>query len=1019
MPPALTVTNIRLTNIITNFTATINTLEILSDTFQTPFLNPICLTGRSILTCLQNVQQHKNECFELMEQTHGCLLSIITLHLESNTGGELPPIMIKHIGNFTQTLHKINAFVEAQQHRYWIKNFFRSGEVSKLMKDCNVGLQDTINNLKVQSGNVLKDITEMQRDAATTHQEVLELIASLSQDTASDGESSINRTFSTYSNSSTSIGIFPSEPKIFHGRDLELSKIVQLFAKETPRIAILGAGGIGKTNNFETLWEPVGTRKEIEDFLSLLTEVPHLALIITMRGAERPSKVHWTRPFLPPLQPLTQVAARKTFSDIADSNHDSKDIDKILLLTGNVPLAINLLAHLVDSEGCSNVLSRWEQERTSLISKGYDRRSNLDLSISLSLSSSRLVSDTNAITLLSLLSILPDGLLDSDFQKRELLPKHFSHCKATLLRTSLAYKTDHGRVKTLVPIQEYMQKFHPVPYHLFSSLLKYYRELLEVYDTHTGMLESSAVAVQISSNLANITSMLSHALSSEGVQLLSIIESIIFLNDFSQLTGQGESPLMSKIANILPMQRNHRLEARMMLAKIKSWKFTPNFDPEVIVHQILEHFDHFEDSDLKARVYTTIGSCYRIKRRDVPAARTYFQAALSLAKATGNSLRQSQALHELAFINWQLGDYSGAQKLAYESQRIARNSGSLAHESRALVAEATCWEKLGNYRHTISLLTRARHVLTLCGMSGGETDLVVMSAQAEVYKFKSEYMEANRIYCEILRQAPFELDSYRHAWTLLNMAEIDVAIGAPSQNVQRHIDVVISVFDSMRYAMGMKLCDTTLADLHLREGNTLEAERLFKDCMQFFWKFDNVMITHCLERFANAGQWGHTTPVPAWSTVFLVHSLKSKDKLAIFKSFKFLGDVFHAQGDQETAIALLSLALEEFTLMDVHRSRAECMLQLGNISAERGDLLKASELWKSARPLFECSSQAKHLLLIDEKLAQVSQEVTEHHAKKTLVGLLEVEPDGSLTIQMQEMDNLVSVIENDTDPVAI
>ncbi|KAJ7849038.1 hypothetical protein B0H13DRAFT_1509298, partial [Mycena leptocephala] len=39
----------------------------------------------------------------------------------------------------------------------------------------------------------------------------------------------------------------PSEPKIFHGRDSELSDILHLFSQGTPRIAILGAGGMGKT----------------------------------------------------------------------------------------------------------------------------------------------------------------------------------------------------------------------------------------------------------------------------------------------------------------------------------------------------------------------------------------------------------------------------------------------------------------------------------------------------------------------------------------------------------------------------------------------------------------------------------------------------------------------------------------------------------------------------------------------------------------------------------------------------
>jgi hypothetical protein len=90
------------------------------------------------------------------------------------------------------------------------------------------------------------------------------------------------------------------------------------------------------------------------------------------------------------LQPLKHHAAQQTFIDIAEDHHDPEDIDQVLSLTDNMPLAINLIAHLVDVEGCSSVLSRWEAERTSMISEGYDKKSNLDLSISMSLSSPRI-----------------------------------------------------------------------------------------------------------------------------------------------------------------------------------------------------------------------------------------------------------------------------------------------------------------------------------------------------------------------------------------------------------------------------------------------------------------------------------------------------------------------------------------------------------------------------------------------------------------------------------------------------
>ncbi|KAJ7880167.1 hypothetical protein B0H13DRAFT_1630453, partial [Mycena leptocephala] len=259
------------------------------------------------------------------------------------------------------------------------------------------------------------------------------------------------------------------------GKDLT-QPVIQYFTNSPQSLLIL--------DNLETLWEPTGSHGNIEEFLSLLTGVEHLALVV--RYNARPAKMAWTQPFLQPLKPLNQDAVQQTFIDIADNTHNPKEVDKVLSLTDNMPLAINLLAHLVDSEGCSNVLSRWEEEKTSLISDGYDRRSNLDLSISLSLSSPRLNPVPHSKDLLSLLSMLPDGLSDVELVQAKLPINNILGCKVALIRTSLAYNDEHKRLKALVPIQEYMQKNMPPGNHLVWPLLKHFKELLELFIEYQG-----------------------------------------------------------------------------------------------------------------------------------------------------------------------------------------------------------------------------------------------------------------------------------------------------------------------------------------------------------------------------------------------------------------------------------------------------------------------------------------------------------------------------------------------------
>ncbi|KAJ7625988.1 P-loop containing nucleoside triphosphate hydrolase protein, partial [Roridomyces roridus] len=225
-------------------------------------------------------------------------------------------------------------------------------------------------------------------------------------------------------------------------------------------------------DNLETAWDPLSVRTGVEEFLALLTAIDHLSLIITMRGAERPAKVHWTRPFLKPLEPLSDDAAQQMFIDIADDIHDPMEVNKVLQRTGNMPLAIDLIAHLVDCDGCPSVLSQWELEHTTFLSTGYDRASNLDLSINSSLTSPRFTSVPGTMDLLSLLSILPDGLSNSQLQHIEF-PHDVQSCRAVLLATSLVYMDVMGRLKSLVPIQEHMHHFHPISLQLVRPIQDY------------------------------------------------------------------------------------------------------------------------------------------------------------------------------------------------------------------------------------------------------------------------------------------------------------------------------------------------------------------------------------------------------------------------------------------------------------------------------------------------------------------------------------------------------------------
>jgi hypothetical protein len=93
--------------------------------------------------------------------------------------------------------------------------------------------------------------------------------------------------------------------------------------------------------------------------------------------------------------------------------------------------------------------------------------------------------------------------------------------------------------------------------------------------------------------------------------------------------------------------------------------------------------------------------------------------------------------------------------------------------------------------------------------------------------------------------------------------------------------------------------------------------------------------------------------------------------LGVHKALLFLGDVFISQRDDYTAHILFTVAVEGFNYMDVHRSRAQCLLRLGDLAHKKGDISHAVDFWTTARPLFERSSQEKEVAQIDARQAEL------------------------------------------------
>ncbi|KAJ7348385.1 hypothetical protein DFH08DRAFT_1000134 [Mycena albidolilacea] len=872
MPRQPTLTEIRIDNITTCLNAALPLLNDLNDAFGPPFVQSISCIISPLITAVQSVKRNKDECLQLMENINQVL-----------------------------TLHKIYTFVEAQQDGNKIRQLLRQSEMNALLKNCRIGINHALVVFNVDTGiRMFDSINNMKAKAEVMHKELLELISTLSDGTVSDRSSSVYRVANGLQNSSTSFSMLPSKPKIFHGRESELEDIMKILAQDSPRIAILGGGGMGKTTLARAaLHHPyTSTRFEHRFFIIWKLHGSQCNLgAITMRGAERPAKVRWTPPFLLPLKPLSDDAARQTFNDITDDSHDSEDKTQLLRLTENMPLMVDLVAHLVDHEGLSNVLARWATEKTSLLSSGHDRQSNLDASIRISLTSPRIT--PGAKKLLSLLSILPDGLSDVELVQSNLPITNIRGCKAVLLATSLAYIDRKTRLKSLMPIREHIQKFFPPSPVLIQHLRKHFHSLLGLYEAHrNGQLGS--ILTQITSNLANLQEVLRQGLHADYPDLTDTIQCVTSLNCFYRFTMNSHTNLMDHIP---PVFRQHS-DPRVEVIFITEALYHPTA-AEQLIAQALSHCKHLNDPILESRFYQAAGAYAIHSQFDPSQTMQFYKQALALSQSFGDATMAHTA----------------------EARRLANLSGNLYAETRALWIE-------------------------------------------EVHLLKSEYAEARSIHSQILEDTSFDQCGDSHADALLNIALIDLIIGEAKNDVQRNLDAARKIFTNLGYSEVTICCDMILADLQLRTNNTPSTGVLFQKCLELTWGKDSQIVSFCLERLADVSRWSVTEHRRfTWPVVYIGYAQQTNEKLALHKALFCLGDVFISNADEDTAHSLFTVALEGFTYMDVHRSRAQCMLRLGDLAQKQGDSLKATDLWNAARPLFERSLQWKDIAQIDIRLA--------------------------------------------------
>ncbi|KAJ7212812.1 hypothetical protein C8J57DRAFT_1603973, partial [Mycena rebaudengoi] len=304
---------------------------------------------------------------------------------------------------------------------------------------------------------------------------------------------------------------------------------------------------------------------------------------------------------------------------------------------------------------------------------------------------------------------------------------------------------------------------------------------------------------------------------------------------------------------------------------------------------------------------------------------------------------------------WKALECTQTCKEAYKS---TEHIGDIYGQAWSLYNQARCHTTLAHYQHSRHLLQNCRDMLSACGQQQNSLGLNILNYQAEFHLLKSEYRKSRQLQVAIASSC--HPTSYKAILANLNIALIDIAIGADSKIICQNLDVTQSHLKAVYGYPGKLACltaDLAAAELHLRDGAIDPATAMFEKC------FDPSLNTQLA--LLSAERLGDP----------------STSMNGISTTLRWAG-IFSAEGDDETALSLFHVALDGFTFMDVHRWRADCMVRIADILNSHGEVMKAVGLWKSARPLFKRSSQMKDVTKLDEKLAEVDSAVLVEYEEK-------------------------------------
>ncbi|KZO91846.1 TPR-like protein [Calocera viscosa TUFC12733] len=575
-------------------------------------------------------------------------------------------------------------------------------------------------------------------------------------------------------------------------------------------------------DNLETAAQSADS-EHVERLLGHLAALSHLSLVITMRGSMPPAGVDWEE--LDILNRLSLDAARQIWHRVART--DDAQLDQLLVMLDGLPLAITLMAHQGRLFTPSQLLSAYEKETTRLIKVGAGGRlKSLEVSIRLSLQSEVMLQEPNALQLLSLLCLLPDGVPLGALQ--EMLPSlsHTLTAAISVLRQVALTFEENERLRVLSPIRDFILAHHPPKDPTLGELRRHYSNLT-LNTCADGAELTKDTAGKLLAEFINVTAVLTHSwvtLPTIGARLGMARCAQDLGNLFYAQSRYENATLRFLEAKEAFEAIGNRLGAAQSLVRLGDILYMQDRYEDAFhtVKEAKASFDSIGSRSDVAHCMRSLGNILRMQNRYGEATQM-LQNAKVASEAIGDRLGAARCMQSLASILQMQGSYGEAIDTLREALAAFHTMGDGLNSAHCMMILGEVLNFQNRKKEAVQMLDEAQTISVAVGHSSGIAECKrvlgdVLYRQGNYQAAADSLSEAKEVFKSV---------SDRDSWGKCLRSLGEVLYGEHRyEEATDNMEEARSMFAAIGSRVNVAHCDRSLAMVLVAQDRPMEAESM-------------------------------------------------------------------------------------------------------------------------------------------------------------------------------------------------